>query len=149
MARVISYQGRLTDAGGVNVPDGFYNIKLVIYDTASGGSCIWSAKNTDANAATVDCGAPGALSVAVTGGLFGVLLGDTANGQNALPIAVYNDDTRWLGVTVGADSEMTPRRQLAVAYQALNSLTLNSLSTSAVGGANAFVAVSRFSATSL
>ena len=141
IAKVISYQGRLTDATGANVPDGTYNIKLAIYDSAAGGSCLYSAANTDANTATVDCGAPGALAVTVTGGLFNILLGDTSAGQNALPTTIYTDDTRYLGVTVNADTEMTPRRRLAVAYQALNALSLNSLATSAIGGANAFVPV--------
>jgi hypothetical protein len=141
IAQVVSYQGRLVDSSGVNVIDGIYNLKIVVYDAASGGSCVWSAANSDANTATSDCGSVIALPVTVAGGLFTINLGDTFAGQNALPASVFSDDSRYLGITVNADAEMAPRRRLTSVYQSLNSLLLNSLATSAIGGSSAFVPV--------
>jgi hypothetical protein len=142
VVKLVSYQGRLTTAAGANVADGNYNMRIVIYDAAVAGSCVWSAANTDANTATVDCGVPGTISVAVTNGLFSILLGDTTGSvQNALPATVFDDDTRFLGLKVNTDAEMTPRKRVSATYQALNSFHLNSLATSAVGGSTAFVPV--------
>jgi hypothetical protein len=87
----MSYQGRLTDGAGNNVPDGPYAVTFKLYDAATGGALLW----TETQAA-----------VTVTGGLFSVVLGSTT------PLAVPFDRQYWLGITVAADPEMTPRTPL-------------------------------------
>jgi len=87
----MSYQGRLTDGAGTNVPDGPYAVTFKLYDAATGGALLWTETQA---------------SVAVTGGLFSVVLGSTT------PLAVPFDRQYWLGITVAADPEMTPRTPL-------------------------------------
>ncbi|MBI5654317.1 hypothetical protein HZC53_01515 [Candidatus Uhrbacteria bacterium] len=75
----------------------------------------------------------------VTNGLFTVLLGDTSfQSQNALSNINWNQDGLYLGITVGADSEMTPRKKLSSVPFAFNSNTLQgnyaSSSVAAAGG---------------
>jgi hypothetical protein len=60
-----------------------------LYSQASGGSALWSES----------------LSVSVNNGVFDVLL--------AVPSTFFDGSNRYLGVTVGNDAEMTPRRQVA------------------------------------
>ena len=113
----ISYEGRLLDSVGSPVANGSYSIKFVIYDSSTGGSCLWTASGT--------CGAPSSITVEnVTSGYFSIMLGGT--GQNAMDLN-YNDDTYWLGVTIGSDSEMTPRKRIGSAGYAFNSDTIDGL----------------------
>lgn len=57
----MSYQGILTDASGEAVPDGSYEIFFNIYDTAEGGSSLWTESHT----------------IEVEGGVFAVTLGSS------------------------------------------------------------------------
>ena len=102
--RQFTYQGRLLDSAGVAVADGTYSIIFSLYDVAAGSTPIWTAKGTT--------GTPTAVSVPVSNGLFSVNLGDVTAGQNAFDIS-WHQDLLYLGVTVGTDSEMTPRKRLA------------------------------------
>jgi hypothetical protein len=106
---VLSYQGVLTDPAGNPVPDSSYQITFSIYDSSTGGTLLWSETQT----------------VQVTGGRFNVLLGSV----NPLSLEVFSSgSTRWLGVTVGADMEMTPRQQLSsVAYAYVAEYAQNTL----------------------
>ncbi len=76
-----------------------------IYNVETGGNPLWSETK----------------SVAVTNGLFSVLLGDTA----ALDPGIFNGQALWLGVTVGADPEATPRQRIAHSPYALHSQHAN------------------------
>ncbi len=87
----MSYQGRLTNGVGVDVPDGAYSLTFGLYDAAVGGTLLWTETQA---------------SVTVTGGLFSVVLGSTT------PLAVPFDRQYWLGIAVAADPEMTPRSPL-------------------------------------
>jgi hypothetical protein len=95
-ASLISYQGRLLDpATGQPKPDGSYPMTFRIYNSSD--TVLWSE----------------AKSVSTNRGLFTTLLGDTT----ALPIAVFNGQDLFLGVTVSGDPETTPRQRIAhVAY---------------------------------
>lgn len=126
----ISYQGKLTDDNYRPVADGSYNIIFVLWDASSGGSCVWTARGT--------CGTPTARSVSVTNGIFSILLGDT--GDNSLASVNFNQQL-WLALTVGTDSEMTPRREIGAVAAAFNSDMLDNLETSNSGGTTAFVPV--------
>jgi hypothetical protein len=95
--QLINYQGRLTDVGG-NALDTTVSIVFTIYDDSTGGTAKWTETQG---------------SVTVTDGLFNVLLGSV----NPIMDTVFNDDTRYLGITVGGDPEISPRiRIVSVGY---------------------------------
>jgi len=91
----ISYQGRLADSSGNPVTTSGVGMQFRLYNTDTGGSPLWEESHT---------------AVPVEDGLFHVLLGST----NPIPVSLLaNNSTLWLGITVGSDSEMTPREQIA------------------------------------
>lgn len=87
---LISYQGRLTDDGG-NPINGTQAMTFTIYDGV--GVSKWTESHP---------------TVQVNDGLFSVILGS----QSVLPDSVFTGDDRFLGITIGADPEITPRTQL-------------------------------------
>jgi hypothetical protein len=97
--QTMSYQGLLSDDGGVPVPDGNYNVTFRLYEVASGGSPIWEE----------------AQLIAVSDGIFNAILG------SVVPLNLPFDDQYWLGVTVGAGSELSPRIELSSSAYSLNS----------------------------
>lgn len=124
---VISYQGKLLDSTGAPVSDGSYSVKFTIYDAASAGNALWTAGGNTAN--------PAAVSVTVTNGLFSVLLGDINQGFNIFDSDFdWNQASLYLGVTVGSDAEMTPRKRIASVPQAYTSDRLQGMQ--AVGAAS-------------
>jgi len=91
----ISYQGRLADSSGNPVSTSGVGMQFRLYNTDTGGSSLWEETHA---------------AVPVEDGLFHVLLGST----DPIPASLLSDNsTLWLGITVGADSEMTPREQIA------------------------------------
>jgi hypothetical protein len=128
--RSLNYQARLLSTSGQNVSDGTYAIKFSLYSDSSGGTPIWTASGTNS--------VPVAINVTVTNGLFSVLLGDTSfQGQNPFNFDWYNDSL-YLGVTVDADSEMSPRKRLSSVPYAFVAETLQgqyaSSSVTSTGG---------------
>jgi hypothetical protein len=100
----INYQGKLTDANGGLICDTSVSIGFGIYADSTGGTALWDSTYG---------------SVQVKNGLFSVLLGP-------IPDAVFNGSTRYLGITVGSDSESTPRMPIVsvgYAYRALRADT--------------------------
>jgi hypothetical protein len=89
----INYQGTLTDAGGVSL-DTTVAMIFTIYDDSTGGSAKWTETQP---------------AVQVSAGIFNVLLGSV----NSLSNTVFNQASRWLGVQLGGDPELTPRQQIA------------------------------------
>ncbi len=89
--QVINYQGVLTNASG-KLLDGNFGIVFSIYTVPGGGLAAWSETQT----------------VAVKNGLLNVLLGVV----NPIPYAVFKGPDIYLGVKVGSDPEMTPRKRL-------------------------------------
>lgn len=125
----INYQGRILDSGGSDVADGIYQMGFSLYNAASGGTPFWTATGTTA--------APEKIPVTVNNGLFTVMLGDTsvAGGtQDPLDGIDWNNDTIYLGVTIGADAEMTPRKRLGAVPQAFNALQLQGMYASSTAG---------------
>ena len=95
--QMINYQGRLTDNAGAPL-DTTVSMAFTIYDDPTGGSSKWAETQS---------------SVTVTAGLFNVILG----GVNPILDTVFNDTARYLGITIGSDSEISPRTRLvAIAY---------------------------------
>ena len=90
--QMINYQGTLTDTLG-NRLNGSYNMTFSIYDTSSGGTALWTEIQN---------------GVSVDDGIFNVLLGSVT----PIPDSVFDGDIRYLGVKVGADNEMTPRKPI-------------------------------------
>ena len=87
----ISYQGVLKDASG-NILTGDFSMTFKIYNDPTGGSALWTEVQT----------------VAIVNGLFNVQLG------NINPItAVPFDRMHFLGITVGTESELSPRTLLS------------------------------------
>jgi hypothetical protein len=105
----MNFQGQLTDNSGLALADGPYSIKFTLYTAASGGSALWTETET----------------VNLTKGLFNAVLG-SVNPLSGLGLSNYNNDL-WVGVTVGADPEMTPRQQLLPAPYARNAQALGGL----------------------
>lgn len=106
--RYLSFQGRLTDNLG-NPKTVATNIVFKLYDASSGGSTLW---NSGTCSITPD-----------QDGIFSTLLGSSCGAEIASSVFSENAGV-WLGVTVAADSEATPRIQIATVGYALNSETL-------------------------
>ncbi|MEA3322798.1 MAG: hypothetical protein U9Q12_01105, partial [Patescibacteria group bacterium] len=113
----LTYHGKLTDATlGTAVANGDYNFKLSIYTTSTGGTPVWTSRGTT--------GAPTSKLVTVSRGIFTTTLGEA--GDNSLDSITFNDNY-YLGVTIGTNSEMSPRRKITPTGFALNSHRLNGL----------------------
>jgi hypothetical protein len=104
----IPYQGRLADTGGSPVT-GMQNMEFRIYDVPTGGTPLWEELWTGGNA------------VSVSDGLFNVMLGSLNNG---LASVIQTYDELYLGITVGTDSEMSPRVQLGSVPFSMQALTV-------------------------
>lgn len=95
----INYQGTLSDTNGQPVPDGSYTIEFNLYNVPSGGTSLWTEKWDGTTTQAV-----------VINGEFNVMLG----AHNPIPVDFFaNNPVVYLGVKVGADSEMLPRQQIS------------------------------------
>lgn len=104
--RILSFQGRITNASGAPITAAT-NFVFSIYTVSSGGSAQWTSKTWNI---TPD-----------SNGIFSVLLGDPGASDTTIPSTLFSEnDTLYLGVTVGADSEMTPRQRIVSSAYALN-----------------------------
>lgn len=119
IAKLLNYQAKLVDSNGKPVADGNYNIKFTIYDAPTGGNCVYTARG-----GCPPDGTPQARSVPVADGVLTVVLGDTANGDKPITLD-FTTDSFYLGVTVGSDSEMTPRRRIGASGYAFNADTVD------------------------
>ncbi|MBN1426557.1 hypothetical protein JXA88_18570 [Candidatus Fermentibacteria bacterium] len=90
---MISYQGRVTDAGGVPVSDDTYTMSFRLFNASSGGTQVWES---------------GDVSIPTEGGVFSVVLG--ASPQPAIILAF--DANYWLQVTFDGVVQ-TPRQPMA------------------------------------
>jgi hypothetical protein len=128
VTKEISYQGKLTNASNVAVANGDYAMIIRIYDADSGGNCLWSAQG--------DCGSPEARNVTVANGIFSIMLGET--GDN--PITLDFNSAYYLGVKVGTDAEMTPRKKVGAAGYAFNADRLDGLDSATANTVSTIVA---------
>lgn len=96
----INYQGYLTNSGGIPI-NTTVSIKFSIYDAETGGVALWSETQ----------------SVTVTDGIYSVQLGTTS-------ISLAFDVPYYLGVKVGTDAEMTPRKPLTAVPYAFRAKTV-------------------------
>ena len=94
----LTEQGRLLDANGVPV-SGTVTLVFTLYDASMGGKTLWT--ETD--------------SVMLDSGYYSVVLGEVT----PLPAGVFDGSTRYFGVKVNADPEMTPRQTVVSVPYAL------------------------------
>lgn len=87
----INYQGVLKDNAGVTVADGDYNITFKLYDVNVDGTELWTETKT----------------VNVVDGIINTKLGSVT------PLTLPFNAAYWLGVTIAAGSELTPRVELS------------------------------------
>lgn len=104
--QTMSFQGKITDSSG-NALNGNYSIQFALYDVASGGAALWNETQT----------------VSVIDGVYSVMLGSVT----PFPSSVDFGKQYWLGITVGADPEMTPRYPLSSTATSFRSKISNSL----------------------
>ncbi|MCP4570410.1 MAG: hypothetical protein GY841_22740, partial [FCB group bacterium] len=109
--QIITYMGQLNNSDGEPLT-GDYQITFTVWNdpTASdpGTNRVWTS---------------GEQTVAVAGGLFSYDLGSAVQ----LPHDVATDTLRWLGIKVGADSEITPRTKLASVFYSYHALRADSV----------------------
>lgn len=132
----LSYQAILKTDAGVSVADGDFDMVFRIYTAASGGTQVATSTHTAANG----------NAVTVTDGIFSVLLGSGTG--NALTLD-FNEDTLYLGLTVGSDSEMTPRKRIAAAAYAFNADTVDGLDSTSFVRSNATTSIAASSTDTL
>lgn len=97
--RLMTVQGKLTDAAGDALADGTYGVAFTIWDASVDGDAIWGDT----------------MDVETTDGLFSIMLGS----DNSLPYDAFNNQSRYLGMKVGGDPEMTPRQRLTTVPYAM------------------------------
>lgn len=117
----IAYQGRLADTAGAPLT-GTYGMIFRLYSASSGGVPLWEEQWTGSN------------SVAVSDGLFNVLLGSLTPVPQSI---ITGNNSLFLGITVGSDDEMTPRIQLGTVPYATQALTVpdNAIATAKLADA--------------
>ncbi|MCX5905264.1 MAG: hypothetical protein NTV89_17740, partial [Proteobacteria bacterium] len=122
--QLINYQGKLTDKNGSAVPNGSYDATFSIYDVASGGTALWSETWTTSTS-----------QIKTVGGVFNAMLGTYLT----IPATFFSQNqTTYLGIKVGTDSEMIPRQKITsvgYAFSAGNAETANSASNGVPQGA--------------
>ena len=106
----VGFEGYLTDGTGQPISDGAHNLAFRVYSAVS---------DPPASAAWVET-----QTITVTTGLYSVLLGSV----NTLTTNLFSGD-RWVGVTVDAGTEITPRTRVASVPFALNAEHANSAET--------------------
>jgi hypothetical protein len=119
--KTIAYQGKLMSKTGSLVADGDYQIKFSLYDSATGGSQLWTASSTNG----LPTETPVAISVSVKAGLFSIYLGDISADQIPFPDNIFNNSSLYLAIAVGSDSEMTPRKRITAVPYAYNTEALH------------------------
>lgn len=112
--KTINFQGRLLDAAGAPVADTFLFVVYRIYDAPTGGNILWDS---------------GLESFITQDGLFWATLG--SNSTFPLPLSVFADSGRYLGISIGGDGEMAPRIHLGSApfTHVSGTVTDNSIAT--------------------
>ena len=127
--KILNYQARITDSGGVPVPNGTLSVVFKLYD--GDGTCLYSAQGS--------CGTPTAKTVTVTNGVFTTAIGAAADGDNEIPDGLFDNNVVTLGITVGADAEMTPRKRLTAAAYAFNADRLDDLDVTSSGSTTPYI----------
>lgn len=136
----INFQGRLFNAQGAVVPDGFYNIQFKIYQDGDGQSV---GNTTGSPAGTLEWTESflnvNSQGVQVKNGYMSVELGSVNPFGNQVD---WNQDTLWISMNIGntnptcasfavcgPDGEMTPMKRLSSSVYAMNANKLGGLTS--------------------
>ncbi len=116
---VINYQGKLMDSSGNLVADDSYNMRFRLCADSDCASVLYDESWVDSN------------KVAVTNGLFSVLIGSVSSTLDSVD---FNQDT-YLEVSIGGTGVpswevLTPRKKLGAVPNALNAQKFGGLATS-------------------
>lgn len=103
----LTFYGVLKASSGSTVADGDYDMVFKIYEAASGGTALWTGTHTTANGNAVE----------VKDSNFVAMLGSGTG--NAMTLD-FTSDTFYVGITVGTDSEMTPRQRIGASAYSFN-----------------------------
>lgn len=148
---LMNFQGRLTDSTGNIKPNGTYNMKLRLYDAASGGTLKYSEDRL------VSAGDPS--RVTVTNGIFSLRIGEGTNKTGTFDAALFASGSLYLEVELPTpatatsasptwtEGPMTPRNQLGTSAYAYNAETLDgfdSASFARTDANNIFTGTQRF-----
>jgi hypothetical protein len=98
--QLINYQGKLTKVSGVPL-DTTIQMVFTIYDDSTGGNPLWTETQNSVN---------------VEKGVFNVLLGSSV----PVSYSTFDGNIRYLGVKVGGDPEITPRKSIVSVPYAYN-----------------------------
>ena len=99
---VINYQGKITKSIGALV-DTTIQMVFSIYDVSTNGIPLWTETQP---------------AVEVEKGVFSVLLGS----MNPLPESIFDGTVLYLGLKIGADPEITPRKEMVSVAYAMKSI---------------------------
>jgi hypothetical protein len=126
---IVSYQGRVLSAGVPFNGTGFFKFAVV---NAAGDTSYWSNDGTSSAGSQPSANVP----VAVSNGLFTVMLGDTSLGGMLSPLtaSVFSAPDRslriWFSSNALAFTQLTPDQQIASVPFAFNAQTLGGLDES-------------------
>ncbi|MEL6820130.1 MAG: hypothetical protein AAFP70_00115 [Calditrichota bacterium] len=99
--QTLTYQGALTDSTGIAVTDGTYQLKLTLFNAASGGQSVWTESQ----------------QAETYRGVFSVRLGDST------PLSLPFDKPYWLEVEVDGNV-LSPRSELTASAYSFNSANI-------------------------
>lgn len=111
----ITQQGRLLNADGTPAT-GSVSMVFKVYAAVSGGSALWTETQT----------------VALDSGYFNLPLGSVT----AFTAGLFDGSTRYLGVTVGGNAEMTPREEIGSTPYALLATPTSHAANHQAGGSD-------------
>jgi hypothetical protein len=114
---LVDFQGRLTDGLGAPLT-GSYNLTFSLYNVPTGGSADWTETQT---------------GVAVNAGLFTVQLGSVSPFTRFVS-PTWEDSSRYLGISVNGDPELTPRIHITSSAYALRVGTIDGARGGLVSG---------------
>ncbi|MBI2552797.1 hypothetical protein HYW17_05890 [Candidatus Uhrbacteria bacterium] len=119
---ILSYQGRLTDAGGTLLGSSSgttYYFRFSIWSDAAGGTQLWPS------------GTPATVGLTVQSGVFNALIGDTAAGFDALNLDFHTDPSIYLQIGISPNVDfsssetLTPRQRIVSSGFAINADTVD------------------------
>ncbi|MBI2059787.1 MAG: hypothetical protein HYT87_08460 [Nitrospirae bacterium] len=128
--KLLSYQGRITDANGQPITDNPYTVRFKIYSTSAdctgdtAGNLVWGPETHDGAAGNWP-------QVTVTNGLFSTILGYDSVQAKGTALSIAFDQDYYLQVKVGANPVFNPCDRLTTAPYAANAINSDSCNTDA------------------
>ena len=111
----INYQGQLLSVNGTALPNGDYDLTFKLYSDKTGGDLVWGPQIFNGeNGGTTGY----AAKVPLEDEQFNVVLGPKDTQERNL-VDAFNGSTRFLEITIGNNSPITPRQEILSAPFAL------------------------------